>query len=153
MREITNTRSLLSADLPQSEAGDLEVRPISLSSMAMLELLQNGCLGMFRERLPVEDTTIPPEDSGGKGRPSFSMYALAEFVWVHAAPEMEVIRLVAGGGFDDVPAIRRAVLAFAGSVGFGHLEGIIHGMVREMEAIKSAQSDIQQDPENPPSKN
>nr|DAM71485.1 MAG TPA: hypothetical protein [Caudoviricetes sp.] len=82
-----------------------------------------------------------------------SMYALAEFVWVHAAPEDEVVRLVAGGGFDDAAAIRRSVLSFAGRVGFASLGEIVAGMTAEMNAIMNAQSEGIPDPERAPSKN
>ena len=140
MREITNTTSILSGDLPQAEVNGLKVRPVSLSSMAMLELLNNSCLTQLNRRRegPLsEDGAEPAENPPEK----MSMYALAEFVWIHAAPEEDVVRLVAGGGFDDAAAIRRAVLAFAGKVGFGALGEIVAGMTREMNAIMSAQAE------------
>ena len=102
MREITNTTSILSGDLPQAEVNGLKVRPVSLSSMAMLELLNNSCLTQLNRRRegPLsEDGAEPAENPPEK----MSMYALAEFVWIHAAPEEDVVRLVAGGGFDDPP--------------------------------------------------
>ena len=81
------------------------------------------------------------------------MYALAEFVWIHAAPKEEVVRLVAGGGFDDAAAIRRAVLSFADQVGFASLGEIVAGMTQEMNAIMSAQTEGIKDPDGAPSKN
>ena len=151
MREITNTTSIVSGDLPQAEVNGLKVRPISLSSMAMLELLNNSCLTQLnrREGPSLEDGAEPAENPPEK----MSMYALAEFVWIHAAPEEDVVRLVAGGGFDDAAAIRRAVLAFAGKVGFGALGKIVEGMTREMNAIMSAQAEGIKDPDGAPSKN
>lgn len=151
MREITNTTSILSGDLPQSEVNGLKVRPVSLSSMAMLELLNNSCLTQLNRRREgplLEDGAEPAENPPEK----MSMYALAEFVWIHAAPEEDVVRLVAGGGFDDAAAIRRAVLAFAGKVGFGALGEIVAGMTREMNAIMSAQAEGIKDPDGAPSK-
>jgi len=152
MREITNTASILAGDLPQAETDGLTVRPVTLSSMAMLELLNNSCLMQLnqrREAPALEENAAPAENPPEK----ISMYALAEFVWVHAAPEEEVVRLVAGGGFDDAAAIRRAVLAFAGKVGFGSLGKIVEGMTREMNAIMSAQAEGIKDPDGAPSKN
>ena len=152
MREITNTQSILAGDLPQAEVKGLKVRPVSLSSMAMLELLGNSCLDRFRKRVSsgVENDATPAAEE----KPDqMSMYALAEFVWVHAAPEDEVVRLVAGGGFDDAAAIRRPVLSFAGRVGFASLGEIVAGMTAEMNAIMNAQSEGIPDPERAPSKN
>lgn len=153
MREIINTASVIAGDLPQAEVNGLKVRPVSLSSMAMLELLGNSCLTQLRRR---EDAPAPGEDHAPQedGQPEkYSMYALAEFVWIHAAPEEEVVRLVAGGGFDDAAAIRRAVLSFAGQVRFGSLGEIVAGMTAEMNAIMSAQSEGIKDPDGAPSKN
>lgn len=121
-REITNIRSVLAGDRGTA-VGDVEVRPVSLSSMAMLELLGNGCLNQLR--------------GGEVGE--VGMYALAEFVWVHAAPEDEVLSLVAGGGFDDAAVVKRAVLKFTGGLGFDRLGELVEVMVREMDAIKAAQ--------------
>lgn len=153
MREIINTQSIISGNTPQAEVNGLKVRPVSLSSMAMLELLDNSCLTQLRRRqdaaAPEDGNAAPAEDQPEK----CSMYALAEFVWIHAAPEEEVVRLVAGGGFDDAAAIRRAVLSFSGQVGFGSLGDIVAGMTREMNAIMSAQSEGIKDPDGAPSKN
>ncbi len=152
MREITNTTSIVSGDLPQAEVNGLKVRPVSLSSMAMLELLNNSCLTQLNRRREgplLEDGAEPAENPPEK----MSMYALAEFVWIHAAPEEDVVRLVAGGGLDDAAAIRRAVLAFSGKVGFGALGEIVAGMTREMNAIMSAQAEGIKDPDGAPSKN
>lgn len=147
MREIINTKSIIAGDLPQAEVNGLKIRPVSLASMAMLELLDNSCLSMLNRR---QNNESPPEEETPETR---SMYALAEFVWIHAGPEDEVVRLVAGGGFDDRGAIRRAVLSFAGQVGFGSLGGIVEGMTKEMNAILSAQSEGIKDPDGAPSKN
>ena len=153
MREIINTASIIAGALPQAEVDGLKVRPVSLSSMAMLELLNNACLTQLRRRqdatAPQEDPTAPAEDQPEK----YSMYALAEFVWIHAAPKEEVVRLVAGGGFDDAAAIRRAVLSFADQVGFASLGEIVAGMTQEMNAIMSAQTEGTGDPDGAPSKN
>lgn len=151
MREATNIKSIIAGDLPAVEVNGLKVRPVSLSSMAMLELLGNSCLTQLRRRqdVPEEDHAAQAEEQPEK----YSMYALAEFVWIHAAPEEEVVRLVAGGGFDDAAAIRRAVLAFAGQVGFGSLGEIVAGMTAEMNSIMSAQAEGIKDPEGAPSKN
>lgn len=150
-REVVNTQSLIAGDLPQAEIPGLSVRPVSLASMAMLELLGNSCLSMMERRQAAADPDAEPPAK--KDPVNMSMYALAEFVWIHAAPENDVIRLVAGGGFDDAAAIRRAVLAFAGQVGFDKLGTIVAGMTREMNAIMSAQSEGIKDPEGAPSKN
>lgn len=147
MREIINTQSIIAGDLPQAEVNGLKVRPVSLASMAMLELLGNSCLSLLNKRQNAGDL---PEEEKPETR---SMYALAEFVWIHAAPEEEVVRLVAGGGFDDAAAIRRAVLTFAAQVGFASLGKIVGGMTAEMNAIMSAQSEGIKDPDGAPSKN
>ncbi len=91
----------------------------------MLELLNNSCLTQLNRRREgplLEDGAETAENPPEK----MSMYALAEFVWIHAAPEEDVVRLVAGGGFDDA---------------------------REMNAIMSAQAEGIKDPDGAPSKN
>ena len=77
MREITNTTSILSGDLPQSEVNGLKVRPVSLSSMAMLELLNNSCLTQLNRRREgplledgAEPAENPPEKMSKIGRAS-----------------------------------------------------------------------------------
>ena len=76
MREITNTTSILSGDLPQAEVNGLKVRPVSLSSMAMLELLNNSCLTQLNRRREgplLEDGAETAENPPEK----MSMYALS----------------------------------------------------------------------------
>lgn len=148
MREITNIRSIIGGDQSIATFGTTQVRPVSLATMAMLELLGNDCLNMIkRDPSPVES-----EEAAGEA-PRIRMYALAEFVWLHAGDEAEVVRLVAGGSFDDTAAVRRAVLSFAGSVKIADLEGIVTGMLRELEAIASAQAEMNQEAGGSASKN
>lgn len=127
MREIENTRSLVAGDMSIGQAGGRAVRPISLASMAILELLGNECLRMLGE------------NHGDKQVP---MYALAEFVWVHAAAEEEVRDLVCGAEYDRERRVKAAVLEYAGAVGFGEIRELMEGIMSEFGAIKTGQFEI-----------
>lgn len=139
MKEFINEASIAQGDTPVFADTSLTIRPVSIASMAMLELIQNGMLVLF----------TPGGDKGKK----YDMYALAEFVWIHAGDNEEVIRFCAGGGFDDVAARKRVVLAFAQHIGFESIEKIVTAIACEVNAIKQAGVEVTGDGEGIDSKN
>ena len=77
-REEVNAAAFVVGDLPVPVA-QMEVRPVSLASLMILERLHN----------PLAASLL----SGGEAK--MNLYAMSEFLWVHAGDWQEVRRLAA----------------------------------------------------------
>ncbi len=127
-REDGNNRSML-APPPRLQSG-LVLRPISLGSLEVLRQLGNP-LAMADERAEVDARS------------------LTEFLWVHAAPQDEVLDAV----YNTPSRVPRLVAEFAMSVSPGELHRITAALAADRAAVEAASAAPIPDPDLPENPN
>ena len=124
-REETNARSLLEGSAPATVAG-LAIRPLTLSTITVLELLGNPLAA-----------SVTAGESGGLNKLSLSMYQLSEVVWVHSADEAAVRTLALAYAWRP-DELRAAVLEHVSGIGMEDLVHVMAFITGEREACSAA---------------
>lgn len=128
-REDSNNRSML-APSARTNAG-ITLRPISLGSLEILRQLNNP-LATAEANITEVDTRI-----------------IAEFLWVHGAPQEEVLNVV----YNSPTQVAYKAAAFAMNISPAELRGITSFLAADRAAIQSASVDAIPDPDAPNSPN
>lgn len=110
--------------------GALTLRPITTGTILLLMETENL---LFSERETSEEN---PEEVSGQKMDSLTMQAIFEFIWIHTAPEEEVIRTC-----EDPAALRRAARLMALKVDISDLENFTDGFTKVRDRIQSAMVD------------
>lgn len=119
-REEVNAAAFVVGDLPVPVA-KMEVRPVSLASLMILERLGN----------PLAASLL----SGGEAQ--MNLYAMSEFLWVHAGDWQEVRRLAARAELNQDVIFER-VTDFVKGMGQEDLSEVFAHMTRAGEEIRNS---------------
>lgn len=113
-REDTNNASILQ---PIQQIGKLTLRPLSLGSIEILRSIGNPLATGNIAAIETLDTS-----------------AFAQFIWVHAAAQEEVLDIV----FNRISELARAVTTFALAISPADLQAVAKSLQGDMSAIEAA---------------
>ena len=114
-RDALNNRSML-APAPQVGAG-LTLRPLSLGSLELLKELKN-----------------PLAEGGDLSNGEIDTTALAQYIWVHAAPTDEVLEVI----YEKPSQVARRVAAFGMQVSPNDLRAVTMALNSDTAAVEAA---------------
>jgi len=113
-REERNNASMLQAS---AKVAGLTLRPISLGSLEILRSIGNPLASGNPEDLSHIDTSV-----------------FAQFIWVHAAPQDEVLDIV----FNRTSELARTVTIFALQISPHDLQAVANSMQGDLSAVAAA---------------
>ena len=128
-REDANNRSMLAP--AQKPVGGVKLRPISLGSLEIMRQLGN------------------PLATGSAEMDTLDTKSLTEFIWVHAAPQDEVVDTV----YNHPSQVAVKSTLFAMSISPAELKLITGALAADQAAVQAASATAVPDPDLPDSPN